>query len=333
MTQAERAPSTTTRRRSRRRPRLAAVRRRLDADAQHAAGWADMIDGFQTHGAGDAPADPDDLRRRLRARARQPDRRDAASRTTSASAPRATRGSSQRRRAHGGRRGDPRHRRPVGVRAVPVRRPRRPLGSHLRELRGGPGAGEDDGDLDRRAPGQRPSDLARNDRVLATAKHFAGDGDTTYGSGASRRQAATTRSTRASPSEPPARRAHRPRAVRAGGQAAPRRLGHAVVLQHRLHRRRPRQPGQDARQPGADQGLAEGQAGLRRVRHQRLPRHRPDPAGHLRADRSRPGSTPASTWSWSRTTTQAFEDAPCVSEVQAGRVTHARGSTTRCHAS
>ncbi|MDQ1681353.1 MAG: beta-glucosidase [Frankiaceae bacterium] len=31
--------------------------------------------------------------------------------------------------------------------------------------------------------GNGSTDLARNDRVLATAKHFAGDGDTTYGSG------------------------------------------------------------------------------------------------------------------------------------------------------
>ncbi|MFC9326119.1 glycoside hydrolase family 3 protein [Kitasatospora sp. NPDC057015] len=32
--------------------------------------------------------------------------------------------------------------------------------------------------------GDRPGDLARPDRVLATAKHFAGDGDTTYGTSA-----------------------------------------------------------------------------------------------------------------------------------------------------
>ena len=55
MTQAERGAVDSDHGRHRRlRPRLAALRRRLGADAQHAEAWADMIDGFQTRGAGDA---------------------------------------------------------------------------------------------------------------------------------------------------------------------------------------------------------------------------------------------------------------------------------------
>ena len=75
---------------------------------------------------------------------------------------------------------DARDRPAVGVRAVHLRRARRALGPHVRELRRGPGARRADGDRDRRPPGRaRPARGPR--RVLATAKHFAGDGDTTYG--------------------------------------------------------------------------------------------------------------------------------------------------------
>ena len=61
-----------------------------------------------------------------------------------------------------------------------VRLPGRAVGPHLRELRRGPGAGGADGDDHRRpaGPPARPADDA--DRVLATAKHYAGDGDTEY---------------------------------------------------------------------------------------------------------------------------------------------------------
>ena len=49
--------------------------------------------------------------------------------------------------------GDPGLRAAVGLRAVRLRGPRRPLGPHLRELRRGPAAGDLDGDRHRRAPG------------------------------------------------------------------------------------------------------------------------------------------------------------------------------------
>ena len=57
-------------------------------------------------------------------------------------------------------------------------------------------------------------------------------------------------------------RAARARAVRPGDQEAPRRFGHAVLLQRRLDRGRAGQPDQDAREPGADHRLAQGQQGF-----------------------------------------------------------------------
>jgi beta-glucosidase len=49
------------------------------------------------------------------------------------------------------------------------------VGSQLRVVRRVAGARGEDGDRDRRLPGQA-GQLSDNDRVLATAKHFAGDG-------------------------------------------------------------------------------------------------------------------------------------------------------------
>ncbi len=51
-------------------------------------------------------------------------------------------------------------------------------------------------------------------------------------------------------------------ALRAGDQAAPRRLGDAVVLRRRLDRGRPRQPDQHARQQRPDHRVAQGPAAL-----------------------------------------------------------------------
>ena len=63
------------------------------------------------------------------------------------------------RRGH--RRGGARHRHPVDLRAVRLRRPGRALGPHLRELRRGPRVGVQDGDDHRRPPGPWASaDLA-----------------------------------------------------------------------------------------------------------------------------------------------------------------------------
>ena len=95
----------------------------------------------------------------------------------------------------------------------------------------------------------KPGHLSDNDRVLATAKHFAGDGLTTYGTGSNRQTTgtypidqgvdqvnhATFRRLALAPYVP-------------GGEEAPRRLGDAVVLRRRLDRGRPRQPDQHARQ-------------------------------------------------------------------------------------
>ena len=179
----------------------------------------------------------------------------------------------ERDRAHH-RRGDPRDRAAVDVRAVHLRRPRRPLGPDVRELRREPGARDPHGDRDRRLSRARRGDLADRDRVLATAKHYAGDGDTEYGTAAGdytidQGIAITSRADfwRRSP----ARRTCRP--------CSEHRVGHrdAVVLERRLDRGRRRQPDQDAREPGADHRRAQGRDRLRRVRDQRLGGHPPDP--------------------------------------------------------
>ena len=89
--------------------------------------------------------------------------------------------------------------------------------------------------------GARPAQ--DRDRVLATAKHYAGDGDTEYGTGNGDYtidQGITVTNRRdfwddlAAP-------------VRAGRAEAPRRQRDAVVLERRLDRGRRRQPAQDAR--------------------------------------------------------------------------------------
>ena len=73
--------------------------------------------------------------------------------------PRPAAGRADRAR-HG--RGDPRHRIRVDLRAVRLRRPRRAVGPHLRELRRGPGAGRRDGDVIDGLQGQRRADLRHN---------------------------------------------------------------------------------------------------------------------------------------------------------------------------
>ncbi len=96
----------------------------------------------------------------------------------------------------------------------------------------------------------KPGQLSDNDRVLATAKHFAGDGLTTYGTGSNNgvdRQLPDRPGCR--PGQPRDVPQARPRAVRPGGEEAPHRIGDAVVLRRRLDRGRPGQPDQHARQP------------------------------------------------------------------------------------
>ncbi len=80
-------------------------------------------------------------------------------------------------------RGGPGDRHSVGLRAVHLRHPGRTLGPQLRKLRRGPATGA--AQLGAAAvvglQGRNQRDLDQNDHVLATVKHFAGDGDTTYG--------------------------------------------------------------------------------------------------------------------------------------------------------
>ena len=65
---------------------------------------------------------------------------------------------------------------------VHLRGARRPLGPHLRVVRRDPALVER---METAIDGFQgpPGHLSDNDRVLATAKHFAGDGLTTYGTG------------------------------------------------------------------------------------------------------------------------------------------------------
>ena len=155
------------------------------------------------------------------------------------------------------RRGDARHRSAVGVRAVHLRGPRRPLGPHVRELRRGPRPG--------RSRWRRRSTASRAARAPVRPRPGAGDrqalrrrrrhhvrrlgqtGDYPIDQGVAVTSRAGLLERCAAP-------------VRAGGPAARRRQRHAVVLQRRLDRGRRRQPDQDARQPGPDHRRAQGRA-------------------------------------------------------------------------
>ena len=85
-------------------------------------------------------------------------------------------------------------------------------------------------------------DLDRNDKVLATAKHFVGDGGTEYGSSTTGSYTIDQGVTKVTRQELEA--VHL--APFQDGRGARRRHGHAVVLLARHHRRR-RRPGEDAR--------------------------------------------------------------------------------------
>ena len=158
-----------------------ALRRRLDADAEHARRrgptWSTASRARRSH----APAHPAALRHRRRARRRQRARRDglpaqhrprrharpgARARTSSTSPP--------RRRARPGRSG--RSRRASASRATTAGAARTRASARTRAW-----SMQMETAIDgfQGAPGQ----LADADRVLATAKHYAGDGDTQYGTG------------------------------------------------------------------------------------------------------------------------------------------------------
>ena len=225
-------------------PAAARCRRRTRPTA-----WADMVDRYQAAALTTRLAHPADLRRRHRARRRQHARRHGLpAQHRPRRHPRPGAGAQRRahrRRRRPGRAGRSGPSRPASAwpattaGAAPTSRSaRRPalvesMETAIDGLQGTPGH------------------LADNDRVLATAKHFAGDGLTTYGTGSN------SQDDRRLPDRP-GRRPGRPRDVPTGSrsrrtspavQAAPRRLGDAVVLRRRLDRGRPRQPDQHARQP------------------------------------------------------------------------------------
>ena len=142
-------------------------------------GWADAIDGFQTAGARHPAADPADLRRRLRARARQPGRRHdpAAQHRARRHARPAARGRAERMVA-------------TETRATGIPWTFAPCLCVVRDDRWGR-TYESFGEHPALASvlgaaavlGFQGTRLDSNRSVLATAKHFVADGDTAYGTG------------------------------------------------------------------------------------------------------------------------------------------------------
>ena len=181
------------------------------------------------------------------------------------------------------RRGDPRHRSAVDVRAVHLRGPRRPLGPYLRELQRGPDLVTPmetaiDGLQGRRPPvGQRPG--ARDGQALRRRRR--------HRTTAPRQPARATRSTRASDHEPP-------------GLLAPARRPYVPAVQRTTSARvMPSFSSVDWTEDGvgnpikmhdnrrADHRRCSRAARLRRLRHQRLGGHPPDP-GRLADSGARP---------------------------------------------
>ena len=167
-------------------------------------------------------------------------------------------------RAHH-RRGDPGQRPAVGVRAVRLRRPRRPLGSHLRELRRDPAAGHLDGDRHRRpagppGPAERTttgcSPPPSTSPVTASPPTAPGrttaPGDYPIDQGVDQVSRRTFDRLALAPYVPAVRKHH---------------VGSVMPSYSDVDwtERRPGQPGQHARQQGADHRRAQGAAGLRRA--------------------------------------------------------------------
>ena len=152
--------------------------------------------------------------------------------------------------------GDARDRAAVDVRAVHLRRARRPLGPHVRELRRGPAA--------RRArwrPRSTASRVARPARATATAcsrppSTTPATATRTYGTGDRRLHDRPGHHGH----QPPRLLEHLAAPVPPRGAEAPRRQRDAVLLERRLDRgRRRHQRREDARQPRADHRRAQGQ--------------------------------------------------------------------------
>ena len=81
----------------------------------------------------------------------------------------------------GDRQADPRHRHRLGVRAHPGRGARRPLGPHLRELLGRSRIARARATRGAYVKGLQGTLRADDANVIATAKHFIGDGGTDKG--------------------------------------------------------------------------------------------------------------------------------------------------------
>ena len=163
----------------------------------------------------------------------------------------------RRDRAHHGR-GDARDRPAVDVRALHLRRPRRPLGPDVRELQREPRARRAAGDRDRRLSGPPRRALATPTACSPPPSTTPATATPTYGTAAGDYtidQGITITSARdfwrhvAAP-------------VRARRAEARRRQRDAVVLERRLDRGRRRQPAEDARPPRADQGVLKGRIGF-----------------------------------------------------------------------
>ena len=149
---------------------------RVHAGGEHAEGVGRHGRPLPEGGARHAPEDPADLRRRLRARPRQPARRDGVPAQHRHGRDTRSRPRAQGRPHHGVR--DARERPAVDVRAVHLRRARRSLGPHVRELQRGRRAGQPDGDRDRRLPGlarpaRRPRPRARHGQALRGRRRHA----------------------------------------------------------------------------------------------------------------------------------------------------------------
>ena len=214
MTQAERG-AVSQRARSPVPARLAAVRRRLGAVAQQRRPrWADMYDGFQNAALATPLRHPDDLRRGRGARAQQRARGDdLPAQHRARRDPRPRPGAADR---PGDRRGGRRHRGRLGLRAVPVRGPQRPLGAYLRVVRREAGARHVDDHHHHRAAGRharRPGLGPRHGQALHRRRRH---------------------DQRHRPGQHPAQRggaAGDPPAAVPGRRAARRRLGHGLVQQ------------------------------------------------------------------------------------------------------
>ena len=223
-------------------------------------------------GAVDAARDPDLLRRR-----RRPRRRRRQGLGPLPAQHRAGRHAQPGDRREGGARDGARgrrHRHALDVRPVHRRGARRALGAHLRELRRVARAGRAPGP-GRRARVSGGAGGAAGTAILASAKHFLGDGGTFGG-----KDQGDTKISRggAAPDPPPRLR----RRVKAGA-------GSVMVSYSQLER------GADARQQAIDHRRAQGRARLHRASWSATGR----PSTRCRRTTTRTSrwrSTPASTW-------------------------------------